>query len=346
MDNKRRKFLTAATGSILIAPSLLPTSALGYENINNSVLLSEFDDVQELLNNNIRVLILNPEVIYQWSNISLPSGTSIIGNGATIKTTSLNFPIIKIDEHSTNIIIKDIRFDGDVSTPINMPVQATHIGIEVYKASNITIEGCDFKNFLGTGISTFNYTGQKMSSAIQVRGCRFIACQYGFTAWYNCEYGILEGCHFTECRAAIFICSGNWLVTGNIVVKCRASYIATNLANEIAFSTGGNFSHGNVSNNTFNHSNDSPWAATPLQAGTTFENIAGIYFKNVLPVTFTGNALWYTDINISNIEDDFYFTGCTLSNNTIKVVGTSKVYLSGCWIRASVNYNNKDVIVH
>ena len=350
MDNgiihNRRNFLVGAVATAF-GSSLISSRVYAQDSKSNNYLaLKNTDDFQILLNSGKRLFVLDPEQEYSWDNIIIPSGTTIVGNGSTVKSASLNSIILKIRDGVDGISISGINFEGNLNKPpYGKAVNNQHIAIEVYKASSVTIENCGFKYFLGAGISMFNYNGNKRSVDMKVLGCRFVDCQYGWIAWYNCEYGILSNNHFTNCRVAIWNCSGNWLIHGNVVIDCRASYVVTSATNEIAFNTGGNFSHGNVTGNTFNHSNQSPWSATALKYGNGVKAIEGVYFDSVLPVTFTGNSLWYTNFTYDNSQDDFFLTGCTFSDSTITNNGSHSLKLTGCWIRPSVNLSGDITVI-
>lgn len=341
MKNRRHFLLgavTSALGTSLIANQA--NAQMDPQSYTPDFFLNSCDDLQTLLDDGNRFFILDPNQEYEFSNIVIPSGVTIIGNGSTVRAATADAPVFRISQNVHQIYIQGINFDGNLKgTPYGRDVVKTHIGIEVYKASYVTIENCGFEDFLGAGISMFNHNGNKLAVDLRVSGCRFSRCQYGWIAWYNCEYGILSDNHFTNCRVGMWNCSGNWLVSGNVAVDCRAAYISTPKPNEIAFSTGGNFAHGTITGNTMNHSNDSPWPATPLKFGNATRAFQGVVFDSVLPVTFTGNSMWYTDFSAENLLDEFYLTGCTLSNCLVTASGKHAMHLTGCWVRSSVHFN-------
>lgn len=353
MINSRRGFLatsivsllglsahqTTASAELVVAQNL-SSSSFGVPFLQNN------ENIQEILSSGTKVIVLDPNQIYEWSNIYIPSGVTIIGNGAVVKSTSMNAPIFNVYNQKHGVTIYDVNFDGNLSkSPYNQPVNENHLGIQVYKSSCVTIDNCRFINFLGAGISMFNHNGKKRATDMKITNCRFVDCQYGWVGWYNSEYGVLSNNHFTNCRVGIWNCSGNWLITGNVVTDCRAAYVVTSATNEIAFNTGGNFSHGNVTGNTFNHCNQSPWGLTLLKYGNTTKAVHGVHFDSVLPVTFTGNALWYTDFTYENSIDDFFITGSTFSNCNVNNNGNHLIQLTGCWTRSSVNLNGNINVV-
>ncbi|MFG1912144.1 hypothetical protein [Kribbella sp. NPDC048928] len=52
--------------------------------------------------------------------------------------------------------------------------------------------------------------------------------------------------------------------------------------------------------------------------------------SGVLPPTFTGNTLWYTDVTATNLAGTrWLLSGCTLSNLTINATGTTGIRIAG-----------------
>ena len=58
---------------------------------------------------------------------------------------------------------------------------------------------------------------------------------------------------------------------------------------------------------------------------------AGIVVNGLLPPTFTGNSLWYTNVTATNILGTrWLLSGCALSNLTVVCAGSIPVHLMGC----------------
>lgn len=64
----------------------------------------------------------------------------------------------------------------------------------------------------------------------------------------------------------------------------------------------------------------------------------GVTIEGLLPPTFTGNTLWYTDVRASRLVGTrWLLSGCTFSNLTITGDGAVPVHLVGTQANGAAN---------
>ena len=338
---------------------VLPNNFIGKNNLNFTIpenipnFLKNTDNLQTLLDSGQKLIMLSPDINYSFNNITVPSGVSIIGNGATITSPNTLNPIFKIGTtttDSTDVVIKDIKFRGATSNANNLACIPTDIAIDMVRTARVTITGCEFNHFLGAGISTQQYasTVTRESQSNIIQGNTFTYCYYGFINWKDSEFGIFNNNNISYCRCGIWSLSGNWTYDGNIVVRCRAGFVSTTTLNDIVTSTGTNFQHGTVVGNTFNH--DIPTQTTAWNTSNYLINsidFVGIYIDgkdSAIPPLFSGNTFYYTDFGYYNSSLSampfWYLTGCVISNCSVYCDQVDKVGIVACVERSNVTKTN------
>ncbi|OIQ30838.1 MAG: hypothetical protein BM564_01095 [Bacteroidetes bacterium MedPE-SWsnd-G2] len=269
---------------------------------------------------------------FNTSVTNFKNNVIIKGNGSNINSTfvgelfylnqKIGIEIKDVNFHSSNSgsSYAQNRMDGDKA-------------IKAYKTKDILISGCKFQGFLDTAIDMYNHTGDKLHQANRIVNNIFNECWGGATIWYNSEYGILSNNIFKQCRYAILNNSGNWNLSGNITVKCRAALISQNVVGDTNFAVGGNLNHGNYSGNSFNHCGNGFWnsSVTEMTVGSSVVDITGIYFKGIISPQISGGSIWFTDIYLedTNATYGMVITGCTIATSNINAVGTSTLDLYG-----------------
>jgi hypothetical protein len=211
------------------------------------------------------------------------------------------------------------------------------------------IDGCSFKNWLGagivsqgatTGISYYNYR-------TIISNNRFDQCFFGISIADRSEYGIFSNNVLTSCRVGTWQSSGNWNITGNSYVTCRAPYLSYAKTSPFGALSSDNWNHGSVVGNIMNHANsggNTPWGAASFPIGGVSSDPSGVVINGVLPPTFCGNTLYYTNLNLSGVtatstQTPWQITGCVFSQMTITASSPGVVALVGCSKQANVTVN-------
>ena len=219
---------------------------------------------------------------------------------------------------------------------MNLAPKFGHVAIKLARCTNYRVVDCNFINWLGAGIAVTGSTGEDyFSYRGQIQGNTFHRCYFGVSLADRAEYSILANNVFTTNRLAIWNSSGNWNIAGNTAVNCYGAYYSFAKSSPYGALTADNWNHGAVVGNTFNHSNGSGgarWtanAAFPI-GGVVSDPGAGIVVDGLLPPTFTGNTLWYTNIRANNhLANQWMLTGCALSNLSISCTGNNPIKILG-----------------
>ncbi|MFG2824747.1 right-handed parallel beta-helix repeat-containing protein [Kitasatospora sp. NPDC048365] len=279
---------------------------------------------------------LTPGATYTLpASVDLPDGCLIQGNGATVTVTGTGFGALRVAGRS-DVRLSSITFLGQPTAPIGTAEVATHVALTISRSTNVRVDDCDFTHWRGAGIVvTGSALDDYFAYRVKLRGNAFHQCYIGVSTADRSEYSTLNGNSFTYCRLAIWNSSGNWTVHGNTVVGCHGAYYAFNRTSPHGALTSDNWAHGSLVGNTFNHSNGGAkqlWnqnAAFPV-GGTPQDPGSGIVVSGVLPPTFTGNTLWYTDLRGTDLLGTrWLLSGCTLSNLTVTGTGTTPIQLCG-----------------
>ncbi|HET7140531.1 MAG TPA: right-handed parallel beta-helix repeat-containing protein [Arthrobacter sp.] len=279
---------------------------------------------------------LVPGATYTISaSVTLPSGTLIEGNGATV-TVSSDGVTAFTSTATTGVTIRSLSFQGRASDPIGTAPNFGHVAIKLDRCTGYRVSDCSFTFWRGAGVVvTGNSADDYFSYRGHLEGNTFNRCYFGVSLADRSEYCMLVNNTFSANRLAIWNSSGNWTVVGNIVVNCYGAYYSYAKSSPYGALTADNWNHGAVIGNTFNHSNGSGgtrWtanAAFPI-GGTTVDPGAGVVVDGLLPPTFTGNTLWYTNVTANNhTANQWMLTGCALSNLSITASGTNPIKLLG-----------------
>lgn len=99
-----------------------------------------------------------------------------------------------------------------------------------------------------------------------------------------------------------------------------------------------NWNHGSFTNNILNHSNsggNNAWGSTSFNIGGVMSDPTGIVINNVLPPTFSGNTLYYTNLDFSGVtptstSTPWQINGCVFSQMTITASASGIITLVGC----------------
>jgi hypothetical protein len=275
--------------------------------------------------------------------VALPSGTLIEGNGAIVHPSSTDRGLFVLDR-TVDVTLRGLRLHGEagydpaagVLPPIDVPLETAHTAIRARRARNLRVLDCDLIGWRGAGLAaTGDAAVDYFSYGLQVHGCRFEACHVGLSAADRCEYSLLSGSVLTSCRLAVWNSSGNWTLSGNVIVGCYGAYYSiggTSLFGELPSD---NWGHGAVTGCTMNHS----VGGTPRRwtrhldleiGGIARDPGPGVVIEGVLPPTFTANTLWYTDITARDLPASVWnLTGCALSDLRITQAGGAPVRLIG-----------------
>ncbi|MGP9842915.1 right-handed parallel beta-helix repeat-containing protein [Brachybacterium sp. 107] len=267
--------------------------------------------------------------------VELPSGTVIEGHGATVSVSSTGHGAFVIDQ-AENVTIRGVRLLGTESPALDVPLVVEHTAIRARRARNLRVIDCDLIGWQGAGIAaTGDAADDYFSYGLQITGNRVEDCYLGISTADRCEYSVLAANVFTTCRLAIWNSAGNWNLTGNVIVGCYGAYYSIAATSAFGDHATDNWNHGSVTGCTMNHANGgSPrrWTAElAFPIGDTVRDPGpGVVLEGVLPPTFTGNTLWYTDVTARDLPASVWtLTGCTLSDLRITQDGGAPVRLVG-----------------
>ena len=333
----RRRMLAGAVGAagagFLLAPR--PASAAPAVAGTGLPVLGTGDDWGKALAATPRMQ-LEPGATYTLSApVELPDGCLLVGNGATVTVSGTSVPALRVTGRS-HVTLIGIRFLGQKDDPVNTAMVPEHVAVTVARSSDVRVTDCAFERWRGAGlVVTGSAADDYMGARTVVGGNTFDRCFFGVSAADRSEYALLTANVFTYCRLAVWNSSGNWNIQGNTAVGCYGAYYSFAATSPYGKESGDNWNHGAVTGNTFNHANGgaSPrWtknAAFPV-GGSARDPGPGVVVSGVLPPTFSGNTLWYTDVSAEDLQGSAWLlTGCALSDLTVRCTGSVPVQLLG-----------------
>jgi parallel beta-helix repeat protein len=342
----RRAALTGfgTVGAAAAAATLLPAaSARAATTTGGLPVLAPGDDWASVLAKTPQVC-LQPGATYTLDQaVELPDGCVIVGNGATVTVAGDGIGAFTVTERR-DVTVTAVRLLGRQSDPLNTAAEFDHVAIRVTRSTNVRIEGCDFTFWRGAGVV---FTGTSADDYFdyrcKIRNNVFHHCYFGVSITDRGEYGILSGNSFSNCRLAIWDSAGNWAITGNSAVLCYAAYYSIAQTSPYGALTSDNWSHGSLVGNTFNHCSGGAtgqWngnTAFPI-GGSTRDPGSGIVAQSVLPPTFSGNTLWYSNVSALDILGTrWLLSGSTFSNLTVSCTGDVPVHLVGTQANGTAN---------
>lgn len=319
------------------------------------VITPDVTDPTEIFYKN-RCVYLQPGATYYWSGIKITQPIVIYGRGATIRLQG-DGPIIEVtggnlvQPYDCPVTLYDIAFNGNETVNRNAPMSQNFVNKSALWFTNAwksSIINCSFTNFNGAAIWFRDdnlYT--RWMQQHSVIGCKFLMCRIGIANSGRSEYSIANSNLFFDCCVCFNVVGGNWRRTGNQIAASKCAYLHVESGMWYQGNNKENTAHGAFTSNTLNHcDNGCLWPATwTLADGRTIARLSGMYFDSSVscPPTFTGNALWYSGIELRGFSlvgsmQTFCFTGCTFMgnpNNNLESriaiqTGKSQVYFIGC----------------
>ena len=272
--------------------------------------LNPDDNLMQKISLGERFFVLIPNQTYLLSDVTLPAGTVIRGNNATIKAGAKNKPVFNVN--ANNIYIQGCKFVGQDTSVNNEAYNKEHFAIKVAAGVNVTITQNSFTNFSGGGVGLIGQESDEyMYYSALISENVFQLCYIAILWTGRYEFGRFTNNRIERCRIGIWEEAGNWSINNNKITACRNPYISSNkainfTANNIkAFSE--NPGHGTFVGNECNHANDignTIWTSNadiPLISGASYKpNETGIIFDGVLPPTVTGLTLYYCNVTMRN----------------------------------------------
>lgn len=319
--------------------------------IDSTVFLSskpQTDSLQKYLQAGYRSFVLRAGTTYTFSNIALPSNTFIAGNGAFVipgSTSNKCFTLTDV----TNVTLRDINFRGQTAGAAGGALNTSHVAIYIQRSQNVLVHGCSFNNWLGAGIisqgstSGISYYNYRMIFSNN----KFDQCFFGISIADRSEYSIFSNNILTSCRVGTWHSSGNWNIIGNTYVTCRAPYLSYGKTSPFGTLSSDNWNHGSFTGNILNHSNaggNTSWGAASFPIGGVQSDPSGVVISGVLPPTFAGNTLYYTNLDFTGVSatstsTPWQITGCVFSQMTITASQSGVISLVGCSKQANVVVN-------
>ncbi|UVY83709.1 hypothetical protein NLU66_16075 [Brachybacterium sp. NBEC-018] len=274
--------------------------------------------------------------------VTLPSGTLVEGNGAVLVPSSREHGLFTLDR-AADVTLRGLRLHGvpgldaeGALAEIDVPLETAHTAIRSHRARNLRVTDCDLVGWRGAGIAATGDAGDDVFSyGLQITGCRFEACTIGLSAADRSEYSLLASSVLTSCRLGVWCSSGNWTLTGTVIVGCHGALYSIAAPGPFGEASKDNWGHGSVTGCTLNHASAGAarrWTRhleLPI-GGTLRDPGSGVVLEGVLPPTFSANTLWYTDVTARGLlADVWYLTGCALSDLRITQDGGAPVRLLG-----------------
>ncbi|MFI6874828.1 right-handed parallel beta-helix repeat-containing protein [Streptomyces sp. NPDC050400] len=324
-----------AAGGTLLGPSGTSHAAPAAEGASGLPVLAVDADWQQVLSSTSRIQLV-PGATYTLSApVDLPDDCLIVGNGATVTVSGASVSAFRVSR-KRRVTVTGVHFRGQEADPVGTTMAAGHVAVTLTRSSDVRITNCDFSHWRGAGVVVSGSASDDYFAArTQLRGNTFDRCYFGVSAADRSEYSLLSDNVFTYCRLAVWNSSGNWSVHGNTVVGCYGAYYSLAATSPYGNQTSDNWNHGAVTGNTFNHSNGGTqvrWAANaafPL-GGSAVDPGAGIVVSGLLPPTFSGNTLWYTDVTAAALQGSgWLLSGCALSDLTVSCSGSVPIHLLG-----------------
>ncbi|WP_026555890.1 hypothetical protein [Arthrobacter sp. 35W] len=275
--------------------------------------------------------------------VDLPHNTLIEGNGAIVTVAGDGIGAFTATS-KIGITLRGITFQGRTADPLNAAANFAHTAVRLVRCTDFRVLDCDFNFWLGAGVAVTGSTSDDyFSYRGHVEGNNFHSCYFGVSFTDRAEYCLLANNIFSTNRLAIWNSSGNLTTTSNVAVNCYGAYYAYAKTSPYGAQSSDNWNHGAVVGNTFNHSNGSGgprWtsnAAFPI-GGASTDPGSGVVVDGLLPPTFTGNTLWYTNIKANNHGANVWMlTGNALSNLSITANGTNPIKLLGYQSNGAAN---------
>lgn len=277
------------------------------------------------------------------SPVELPNNALIEGNGAIITVATDSMGAFTATS-KVGITIRGLTLQGRIDDPLNAAANFAHSAIRLVRCTSFRISDCDFNFWLGAGIAVTGSTSDDyFSYRGHIQGNNFVHCYFGVSFTDRAEYSLLANNVFNTNRLAIWNSSGNLTTTGNVLVNCYGAYYAFAKTSPFGAQTSDNWNHGAVTGNTFNHSNGSGGArwtsnvAFPI-GGVSTDPGTGVVVDGLLPPTFSGNTLWYTNVKANNHSaNQWLLTGCALSNLSVTATGSNPIKILGSQSNGAAN---------
>jgi hypothetical protein len=275
--------------------------------------------------------------------VELPDGCRLYGNGATVTVAGDRVAALRATGRS-DLALTDLTFRGRDADPTGTGPVFDHVALQLTRCSQVRVTGCTFDSWRGAGIVVTGSTSDDyFGYRIRLSDNTFRRCYFGVSTTDRGEYGILTGSTFAGCRLAVWNSAGNWSITENILVGCYGGYYSIAATSPYGAQTSDNWGHGSVVGNTVNHSNGgapgrwSGGAAFPI-GGVPVDPGPGVVVRGLLPPTFVGNTLWYSDIRAADLAGTrWLLSGNTLSNLTVSCTGAVPVQLVGTQANGPAN---------
>ncbi|MFI1097255.1 right-handed parallel beta-helix repeat-containing protein [Streptomyces sp. NPDC020917] len=275
--------------------------------------------------------------------VELPDGCLIAGNGATVTVADATGGALRVTGRS-GVTLSNLVLLGQPASPLGTAQVASHVGLAVSRSTDVRVDNCDFTYWRGAGVTVNGSPADDyFAYRVKLQGNAFHACYFGVSMADRSEYSMFTGNSLSYCRLAIWNSSGNWTVNDNSVVGCYGAYYSFAATSPYGSLTADNWSHGSLVGNTFNHSGGGArqlWSAGAAFAigGTPQDPGSGVVVDGVLPPTFTGNTLWYSDVHGTDLLGTrWLLSGCTLSNLTVTGTGGVPVELVGTQSNGTAN---------
>lgn len=273
------------------------------------------------------VVTFAPGRYYINNTINITSSNKVLHGIGDPVATKIKFvggsePMLKTFSMTgvSNICIENLGFESNIgAAAYDGSFIADNSAIIFSKVFKSSIRNCSFLGFLSTAVYINDYAAgtDYREHNVRVSDCRFDKCWMGVATSNYAEYGLISNNFFNYCRTAILNVSGNWMISDNSIVDCRAAIIQTSLYGQVNYVCGGNLAHGNIVGNTMNHCDDNIWTGSPMMefGGLSVDPMGVWIYGYLAPSTFYSNVMWYSDFTVVNTSQRLQISGIKAANS-------------------------------
>ncbi len=288
--------------------------------------VTDYNNISDAITNH-DVVTFAPGKYYINNTINITSSNKVLHGVGDPVATKIKYvggsePMIKTFSMTgvQNISIENLAFESNIgAAAYNGSFIADNSAIIFSKVFKSSIKNCSFLGFLSTAVYINDYAAgtDYREHNVKVSDCRFDKCWMGVATSNYAEYGLISNNFFNYCRTAILNVSGNWMISDNSIVDCRAAIIQTSLYGQVNYVCGGNLAHGNIVGNTINHCDDNIWTSSPMMefGGLSVDPMGVWIYGYLAPSTFYSNVMWYSDFTVVNTSQRLQISGIKAANS-------------------------------
>lgn len=243
-------------------------------------------------------VVLFPPGIYITDTLTIPSGVTLLGYGATLRFKAGEAGNLLTIDGAADVRIEGLTLDGqDTTAYVGGTAVGTRSGVYVNNSQRVVLSHCYIKGFDKHGVSIAD-TGHDTDygNAVTIDCCELSTNWANFFFGTRAEYCKVVGCTATKGRYGIWIQSGN--------VYCSGSMFNYNVDGAYLLN-GTNDAHGVFSGCSINHNTAFALYADSIANGHSFVGChfyyGDIYLKLCTGVQLIGGHIGCDGVDITTI---------------------------------------------